>query len=198
LRRTKYIFFVLSCGDVAGFLIYLKNTFMQTKQQKEVITKELAEKLKEAKGVVFSDFKGLTMKDLVALRKDLRAENISLKVVKKTLIDIALKNAGMNISVKDMEGQIAIAVSGVDEVAAAKVISNFAKTNKNLKVTGGVLEGALLSADQVLALSKLPSKKELLAKFVGTINAPVTNFVRVLSGNLSGLVRVLQAVADKK
>ncbi|MFZ2226311.1 MAG: 50S ribosomal protein L10 [Candidatus Moraniibacteriota bacterium] len=171
---------------------------MQTKQQKEVITKELAEKLKEAKGVVFSDFKGLTMKDLVALRKDLRAENISLKVVKKTLIDIALKNAGMNISVKDMEGQIAIAVSGVDEVAAAKVISNFAKTNKNLKVTGGVLEGALLSADQVLALSKLPSKKELLAKFVGTINAPVTNFVRVLSGNLSGLVRVLQAVADKK
>ena len=171
---------------------------MQAKQQKEVITKELAEKLKEAKGVVFSDFKGLTMKDLVALRKDLRAENISLKVVKKTLIDIALKNAGINVSVKDMEGQIAIAVSPIDEVAAAKVISNFAKTNSNLKVTGGVLEGALLSADQVLALSKLPSKKELLAKFVGTINAPVTNFVRVLSGNLSGLVRVLQAVADKK
>lgn len=171
---------------------------MQTKQQKEVITKELAEKLKEAKGVVFSDFKGLTMKDLVALRKDLRAQNISLKVVKKTLIDIALKNAGINISVKEMEGQIAIAVSGVDEVAAAKVISNFAKTNKNLKVTGGVLEGALLSADQVIALSKLPSKKELLAKFVGTINTPVTNFVRVLSGNLSNLVRVLQAVAEKK
>ena len=171
---------------------------MQTKQQKEVITKELAEKLKEAKGVVFSDFKGLTMKDLVALRKDLRAQNISLKVVKKTLINIALKNAGINISVKEMEGQIAIAVSGVDEVAVAKVISNFAKTNKNLKVTGGVLEGALLSADQVIALSKLPSKKELLAKFVGTINAPVTNFVRVLSGNLSNLVRVLQAVAEKK
>jgi len=171
---------------------------MQTKQQKEVITKELAEKLKTAKGVVFSDFKGLTMKDLVALRKDLRAEGISLKVVKKTLIDIALKNAGINISVKDMEGQIAIAVSPIDEVAAAKVISKFAKTNKNLKVTGGVLEGALLSSDQVLALSKLPSKKELLAKFVGTINAPVTNFVRVLSGNLSNLVRVLQAVADKK
>jgi large subunit ribosomal protein L10 len=171
---------------------------MQTKKQKELITKELTDKLKEAKAVVFSDFKGMTMKDLVALRKELRAESISLKVVKKTLMDIALKNAGIKASVKDMEGQIAIAVSPTDEVAAAKVISNFAKTNKNLKVTGGVLEGAMLSADEVTALSKLPSKQELLAKFVYTINAPVSGFVRALSGNLSGFVRVLKAISETK
>ena len=171
---------------------------MQTRKQKEAIVKDLAKKLKEAKGVIFSDFKGLTMKDLVALRKDLRDEHASLKVAKKTLIDIALKEAGISASVKEMEGQIAIAVSATDEVVPAKVISSFAKNNPNLKITGGILEGELLNVDQVIALSKLPSKKELLAKFVGTINAPVTNFVRVLAGNLSGLVRVLQAVADKK
>ena len=171
---------------------------MQTRNQKELITKELVEKLKEAKAVVFSDFKGMTMKDLVALRKELRAESISLKVVKKTLIDIALKEAGIVASVKDMEGQIAIAVSPKDEIMAAKVISNFAKTNSNLKVTGGVLSGAMLTAEEVVALSKLPSKQELLAKFVGTINAPVSGFVRALSGNISGFVRVLKAVAETK
>jgi large subunit ribosomal protein L10 len=171
---------------------------MQTKNQKEVIVSELSEKLKGAKAVVFSDFKGLNMKDMVALRKDLRAEGISLKVVKKTLINIALKNAGIETDVLKMEGQIAIAVSPKDEVAAAKIMSKFSKLNDNLKVTGGVLEGKMLSTDEVIALSKLPSKDELLAKFVGTINAPVTNFVRVLSGNLSGFVRVLKAVAEKK
>ena len=171
---------------------------MQTRQQKEVITGELAEKLKGAKGVVFSDFKGLTMKDMVALRKDLRAEGISLKVVKKTLINIALKEAKIEADVLKMEGQIAVAISPTDEVAAAKILAKFAKLNDKLKVTGGILEGKVLSTDEVVALSKLPSKQELLAKFVGTINAPVTNFVRVLSGNLSGLVRVLKAVAEKK
>ena len=171
---------------------------MQTRQQKEVITKELTEKLKASKAVVFSDFKGLTMEDLTKLRQELRAESISLKVVKKTLINIALKEAGIDADVKKMEGQIAIAISEKDEVAAAKIISKFAKTNNNLKVVGGILEGKELGADEVIALSKLPSKQELLAKFVGTINAPVSNFVNVLSGNISGFVRVLKAISETK
>lgn len=171
---------------------------MQNRKQKEIITKELTDKLKEARAVVFSDFKGMTMKELVALRKELRAENIAFKVIKKTLMDIALKNAGILVKVKDMDGQIAIAVSAIDEIVAAKIISNFAKTNKNLKVTGGVLDGVMLTAKEVINLSKLPSKQELLAKFVGTINAPVAGFVRVLGGNIGGFVRVLKAVAESK
>lgn len=171
---------------------------MQTKNQKEVIISELTEKLKSSKAVVFSDFKGLTMKNMVALRKELRTEGISLKVVKKTLINIALKEAGIEADVLKMEGQIAVAVSPKDEVAAAKIMSKFSRTNDKLKITGGILEGKTLSVDEVIALSKLPSKEELLARFIGTINAPVTNFVRVLSGNLTGFVRVLKAVAEKK
>ncbi len=171
---------------------------MQTRKQKELITKELAEKLKEAKSVIFSDFKGMTMKDITILRKELRSESVSFKVVKKTLMDIALKNAGIKTSVKDMQGQIAIAISAKDEVVAAKIINNFTKSNKSLKMTGGVLNGAMLSEKEAVALAQLPSKEELLAKFVGTINAPVSGFVRALSGNISGFVRVLKAIAEAK
>lgn len=171
---------------------------MQTRQQKEIITKELAKKIKGAKATVFSDFKGLTMKDMTVLRKELKEEGVSLKVVKKTLINIALKEAGVEADILKMEGQIAVAVSDKDEVAAAKIMSKFSKANDNLKVTGGILEGRMLSIEDVIALSKLPSKEELLAKFVGTINAPISGLVNVLAGNLSGLVRVLKAVADKK
>ena len=73
-----------------------------------------------------------------------------------------------------------------------------AKTNENLKIVGGILGKSVLSSQEVMALSKLPSKEELLAKFVGTINAPVSGFVNVLAGNLRGLVNVLKAVADNK
>jgi large subunit ribosomal protein L10 len=197
-------FLFLFCGLPAVFVFrsnldLIHNYIsMQTRQQKEVITKELTEKLKASKAVVFSDFKGLTMEDLTKLRQELRTENISLKVVKKTLINIALKEAGIEADAKKMEGQIAIAISEKDEVAAAKIISKFAKANNNLKVVGGILEGKELGVDEVIALAKLPSKQELLAKFVGTINAPVSNFVNVLSGNLSGFVRALKAISETK
>lgn len=171
---------------------------MQTREQKKLIVGELVEKLKHSKAVVFSNYKGLSVKDMTKLRRELSADGVSLSVVKKTLIDLALKNAGISASVKEMEGQIAIAVSSQDEVAAAKIINKFAKTNTNLKISGGILEGKLLSLEEVNSLSKLPSKEELLAKFVGTINAPVSRFVNVLSGNLGGLVRVLRAISESK
>jgi large subunit ribosomal protein L10 len=170
----------------------------QTKKQKEVIVKELADKLKNSKAVVFSDFKGLMVKDMSALRRELRAEGVSFDVVKKTLINIALKDAKIPVDVKKFEGQVAIAVSGGDEVAAAKIIAKLAKANENLKIIGGILGVKELSAEEVNALAKLPSKQEMLGQLVGTLNAPVSGFVNVLAGNLRGLVTVLQAVADKK
>jgi large subunit ribosomal protein L10 len=171
---------------------------MQTKSQKEAIVKELAEKLKQSKAVVFSDFKGFTVKDMTTLRKELREQGVDISVVKKTLINLALKDAKMEADVKKMEGQIAIAVSAGDEVAAAKILAKFAKANENLKIVGGILGTKELTAEEVNALAKLPSKEELLAKLVGTLNAPVSGFVNVLSGNLRGLVQVLKAVADSK
>jgi len=170
----------------------------QNKQQKELIVKELAEKLKDSKAVVFSDYKGLTVKDMTQLRRDLRAEGVDLKVLKKTLMQIALKEAGIEMDVKKLEGQIAIAVSNKDEVAAAKIISKLAKANENIKIVGGILGVKELSIEEVDALAKLPSKEELLAKMVGTLNAPVSGFVNVLAGNMRGLVTALKAVAERK
>lgn len=171
---------------------------MQTRQQKEAIVKDLAEKLKNSKAAVFAEYKGLTVKDITALRKELRSQGVDFKVLKKTLIDLSLKDAGIEAKANELEGQIAIAVSSGDEVAAAKIIANFSKANENLKIAGGILGKDALSKEEVVALSKLPSKEELLAKFVGTINAPVSGFVNALAGNIRNLVQVLKAVSDSK
>lgn len=171
---------------------------MQTKKQKELIVKDITDKLKNSSAVVFSDFKGLKVKDMSALRKELRSEGIDFQVIKKTLIDIALKDAGLKVDVKKLEGQIALAVSSGDEVAAAKIIAKAAKLNENMKIVGGILGKNVLTAEEVGALAKLPSKEELLAKLVGTLNAPISGLVNVMAGNLRGLVNVLKAVAEAK
>ena len=171
---------------------------MQTKEQKKQLVKDLAEKIKSSKATVFSDFKGLSVKDMTALRSELREKGIEMQVLKKTLISIALKDAGVELDASKMEGQIAVAVASEDEVEAAKIIAKAAKANENLKIVGGLLGKDILSQEEVMNLSKLPSKEELLAKLVGTLNAPVSGFVNVLAGNLRGLVQVLKAVGETK
>lgn len=172
---------------------------MLTKEQKKVLVKELSEKIKTAKSAVFVDYKGLKVKDSTELKKELRKSGVEYLVVRKTLLDISLEKAGISGSnVKGMEGQIAVSLSQEDEVSAAKILDKFAKTNENLKMVGGVLGTQVMSAQEVKALAKIPSKEELLAKLVGTINAPVSGFVNVLAGNLRGLVNVLNAVKEQK
>jgi large subunit ribosomal protein L10 len=170
----------------------------QTREQKKAIVEDLAEKLKNSKAVVFSDYKGLVVKDMTALRRDLDKEGTKLKVAKKTLISLALEKAGMKTDVKKLEGQLAVAISEKDEVVAAKMIANLAKTNEHIKILGGFLGLKEITASEVKALAKLPSKAELLTKLVGTINGPVSGFVNVLTGNLRGLVQSLKAIADAK
>lgn len=171
---------------------------MQTKAQKKELIKNLAQKIKDSTAVVFSDFKGLSVKNMTALRKELREKNVSFEVLKKTLLSIALKDAGIKLDAKKIEGQIAIAVSPQDEVDAARIIAKMAKANENIKIAGGLLGKNVLTAEEVIALSKIPGREELLAKLVGTLNAPVSGFVNVLAGNLRGLVQVLKAVSEKK
>lgn len=170
----------------------------QTKEQKKSIVKDLAEKLKNCKAVVFSDYKGLAVKDMMALRGELREAGVELKVAKKTLINLAFKDANIGIDARKLEGQVALAISSEDEVAAARIIAKVAKTNENLKMVGGILGTKELSAEEVKALSLIPGKQELLAQLVGTLERPISGFVNVLAGNIRGLVQVLKAVADNK
>ncbi|NTV41142.1 MAG: 50S ribosomal protein L10 [Candidatus Moranbacteria bacterium] len=172
---------------------------MLTRNQKHELVKELTEKIKAAKSAVFVDFKGLKVKDVTTLKRTLRASDVQYVVVRKTLIDIALKNAGIEgADIAGMEGQIALSLSNADEVSGAKIIDEFTKTNENLKVLGGTLGNQLMDAAQVKALAKIPSKEQLLGQLVGTLNAPVSGFVNVLAGNLRGLVQVLNAVKEQK
>jgi len=133
------------------------------------------------------------------LRKNAGVSINDYVVVRKTLLDIALKNAGIEgASIKALDGQIALSLSNTDEVSGAKIIDTFSKTNENVKMLGGVLGMQVMNADEVKALAKIPSKEELLAKLVGTLNAPISGFVNVLAGNLRGLVQVLNAVKEQK
>ena len=171
---------------------------MQTKAQKKSLIKDWSEKIKTAKAVVFSNFKGFPVKEMMAIRKELRNEGVEMKVLKKTLMTLALKDAGLEIDAKKMEGQISIAVSQNDEIAAAKIVFKAAKANENLKIVGGLLGQKEMTAQEVNALATLPSKEQLLAKLVGSINAPISGFVNVLAGNLRGLVQTLRAIGESK
>lgn len=172
---------------------------MQTREAKEKVVAGIVEKIKSSKAVVYANYKGVTVKDLTGMRKELAKSGSSWQVMKKTLLSIALKEVGIEGNARILSGQVGVAFSA-DEVAAAKTLADFIKANKGTKLSieGGALGAKELSSDDVRALAKLPSRDELRATLVGTLQAPISGFVRTLSGNLSGLVRVLKAVEEKK
>jgi len=194
MNLRKGGFFVFS-GNFENYNIFI---FMLTRSQKEDLVKKLSEQIRTGKAAVFSDFTGTSVGNLQKLRSELRKSGLAYKVTKKKLIELAFKEAGVEVDVKNMQGQIGVAIGGEEEVAAAKILKNFTKENKNFKILQGVLEGKAISEKEVLSLAALPGKEELLAKLVGTINAPVSGFVNVLAGNLRNLVGVLKAIGESK
>jgi len=159
----------------------------------------MADGMQTAKSVVFANFQGLTVVDMESLRAECRENDITCVASKKTLVKRALSDAGLgDVDTKAFEGGVAAFFGNSDEVAAAKIVAKFAKDHEVVKVFGGVLEGSFIESEKVIALSKLPSKEELLAKMVGSLNAPVSGFVNVLAGNLRGLVNALSAIKDTK
>jgi large subunit ribosomal protein L10 len=133
------------------------------------------------------------------LRNKLRENQAELKILKKSLASLAFKEAGLEVNVRDFEGQVGIAVKGEDEISVPKALVEFSKERKELeRVLGGTLEGILISKDKVLDLAKLPSKEEMLAKTVGTMKAPISGFVNALSGNLRNLVGVISSIKESK
>ena len=170
----------------------------KSKAQKTETLQNLVENIKGAKSMVFANYQGLKMSESDELRKLCRDGQVIYIASKKTLVQKALQEAGMNgDAVKDYDGAVSIAFGTADEVAPAQIIAEFAKKHEVVKIFGGVLEGNFIDGAKVTALSKLPSKQQLLGQLVGTINAPVSGFVNVLAGNLRGLVNVLNAIKDK-
>jgi large subunit ribosomal protein L10 len=172
---------------------------MQNKSQKAELIASVAAKAKGSKALVFANFKGVSVKDITTLRRSLRETGSGWQVLKKTLLNRALDEAGVKVDARGLDGQVGVAFSS-DEVSAAKTIADFIKANKEstLSIVGGSLGSEPLTVDAVKALAKLPSRDDLRAMLVGTLQAPIAGFVRTLSGNLSGFVRVLSAVRDQK
>ena len=135
---------------------------------------------------------------LEELRKQLRDEQVKFQVIKKTLIKKVLDDVKLDVDVKNLGQGLAVAFGMNDEVSPAKILAKFQKENDALQIYGGVLEQKFMDEDQVVALSKLLSKPELYAKLVGSINAPVSGFVNVLSGTMRGLVQVINGIKDSK
>mgnify|MGYP001245903399 FL=1 len=170
----------------------------KTRAQKEQDLTELTERLKGAKSIVLSEYRGTTVKDIDKFRRALSAEGVQSKVYKIPLIKKAFEANGIEASgVMDYKVPIMVSVSSEDEVAPARIVKTFAKEVKTVGIISGVLDGVFASKEQMVALADLPSKDELRAKLVGTINAPVSGFVNVLAGNIRGLINVLNAVAQK-
>ncbi len=152
----------------------------KTRSQKSNVIDRLVKEFKGAKSVVFADYQGIKVSQADTLRKKTREANVGYIVAKKTLITRAAKDAGYDLNAKSFPGMLGAAFGREDEVAPAKVLGDMSK-NAPLKLVGGIFEGVIVDAEKVLALSKLPSKKELLGQVVGTIYAPVSAFVRALN-----------------
>jgi len=172
---------------------------MLTKDQKKEIVKEIEQKAQKSKALVFADYTGLNVKEISALRQEMRQSGIEFKVARKTLIDLGLRQAKIGgVAAKDLTGQLGVAFSATDEVAPAKILDKFARQTEKIKILGGVLEKKFIDAAQAMALAKLPDKQELIAKVVGSIRSPLAGLGNVLRGNLRGLVCALGAIAEKK
>lgn len=171
----------------------------KTKEQKKQTLTELEDNFAKSKAAVFVNFQGLNVKDTTTLRNLLRKENIKYEVAKKTLLKLAAGKTGQEgVDPKSFQGNIAVAFGFEDEITPAKILNQFRATHDALKIIGGTFEKKYIDATKVIELANIPSKTELLAKLVGSINSPVSGFVNVLAGNLRGLVQVLKSISEKK
>jgi large subunit ribosomal protein L10 len=170
----------------------------KSREQKEKDLQELTDKLKTAKSVVFSDYRGTTVKDIDAFRRGLAKEQVFSKVYKMTLVKKALEANGIDATgIMDYKTPVILSLSEEEETTPARLIKNAGKEIKTISILSGIVDQAMASREQMLVLADLPSKDQLRGQLVGTINAPVSGFVNVLAGNVRSIINVLNAMAQK-
>ncbi len=167
-------------------------------EKKEEKVAQLKERFLSSKGLILVDFQGINVADVTDLRNRVREVGGYMEVVKNTLASRAAEPLECQELMEFFKGPTAVVSTEGDAVALAKVLSEFAKDNDNLNIKAGIIEGSFCTVDDVVKISTLPSKEVLLAKLLGTLQAPTAGFVRVLSGVMSGLVTVLNAIKEQK
>lgn len=167
---------------------------MLTRQKKEEIVKNLKEKISQMKSFVLIDYTGMKVAEMARLRRDLKKDDAELKVTKRRLLNIALKESDLNINPLFFKGQMAIVFGYGDEIAPAKILNSYIRAGKPIKILAGLIGDRYFNDKEVISLARLPGKEELLAKLVDTVFAPLSGLINVLQGNIRGLVNVLSKI----
>ncbi len=166
------------------------------RSEKKTFVSELEKIYQDSNSVIITHYHGLTVSQITNLRKALRENGASFKIVKNTLSKIAATNVKLTHDPEAFSGPTAIAYSK-DPVAAAKGVVEFAKANDNLKVIGGIVNDKILNVVEVQQLAKLPSLDQLRGKIVGILQAPAANLARIIQAPAGSLARVIQAYSEK-
>ncbi len=166
-------------------------------QEKQAVVAEVAKQLAGAQAVVMAENRGMPVAAMTQLRAKARASGVYFRVVKNTLVRRAVSDTPFATLADSMVGPLAYGI-GPDPVAVAKVLNDFAKGNEKFIIAGGAMPGHLLSAMDISALASLPSRDELIAKLLGTMQAPVAKLVRTMNEVPSKFVRTLAAVRDAR
>lgn len=149
-------------------------------EMKQPVIAEISELIQGAKAAVIVDYRGISVEQDTQLRKQLREAGVVYKVYKNTMINFAVKGTEFEELSKHLEGPTAIAVSKDDATAPARILFNFSKTAENLQLKAGVVDGTYYDEAGIKVIATIPSREELLSKFLGSIQSPITNFARVI------------------
>ena len=166
--------------------------------EKQEIVKALAEKLDGSVAGVLVDYKGTDVALDTEMRRKMREAGVEYTVIKNTMLRFASREIGLEDLEPFLEGPTALAIHTDDPVAPAKLVFSFVGKDKPMQVKVGFVDGKVITAQEVEALSKLPAKEVLVAQVLGTMMAPISGLANVLNANIRGLAVVLQAIADKK
>jgi large subunit ribosomal protein L10 len=165
--------------------------------RKETAVQELRDRLAASHNLFLTDYAGLTVEEITKLRGELRKDGNTYAVVKNTLFRIAAGDLAKQLE-SFLAGPTGIVFAGEDPVAPAKALKTFSDATKKVSVKAAYIDGQIVDAKQVALLASLPSKQELIAKLVGSLASPLRGLVTVLSGNQSGLVRVLNQIREQR
>lgn len=166
-------------------------------EQKKAVVAEVTAEVAKAQAIVVAEYRGLEVGNMTDLRREARKSGVYLRVLKNTLARRAVSGTPFEKLADQMSGPLIYGISP-DPVATAKLLDTFARTHDKLVIRGGAMPNAVISAKEVKALASMPSRQELIAKLLGTMQAPIATFVRTLNEVPSRFVRTLAAIRDRR
>lgn len=167
-------------------------------ETKEAIVEEIKDRFNGSDSVIMIDYRGLSVKEMESLRSSMRETGSEIKIYKNSLTEIALRELALPAMDEFLAGPTAFVFIPEDAAAPAKVLNSFAKEHQALELKGGLVSSQIVDAAGVKAIATLPSREELIAKLLGTMNNPIVGFARVLNGPVESFARAVQAVASQQ